>query len=98
MNAFIEIAFGMVFIVGLLYIGQLLVGIFNWPAREDNPVYRFFRFLTSPVTKLVRIITPAKIADKHVPVVAFFLLFWIYVGLFFLRVCNKFPHLCQAIS
>jgi hypothetical protein len=93
MNAVIEVAFGMVFIVGLLYIAQFVVGIFNWPGRQNNVIYRFLGFLTSPVTKAVRAITPAKVADKHIPVVAFILLFWIYVLLFYLRVCGRFPAL-----
>jgi len=53
----------------VMYAGLLLLG------------YRFFRFLTSPVTRVVRRITPARVADRHVPVVAFFLLFWIYFAL-----------------
>ena len=57
----------------VMYAGLLLLG--------QGMVYRFFRFLTSPVTRVVRRITPARVADRHVPVVAFFLLFWIYFAL-----------------
>ena len=79
----------------MLYLAQLLVGVFNWPARENNVIYRLFRFLASPVTKAVRAITPEKIADKHVPVVAFALLFWLYVMLIVLRLYEKRPELFQ---
>ena len=34
-----------------------------------------------PVVKLVRKITPRLIIDRHVPVVAFFLLFWLWLAL-----------------
>jgi len=44
-------------------------------------VYKMFRLVTSPVVKVTRIITPAKVADKHVPVVALLLLFWIWLFL-----------------
>jgi hypothetical protein len=95
MDAFLAVIHNMVMLIGILYIAQFVVGIFNWPARENNVIYRLFGFLTSPVTKAVRAITPAKVQDKHIPAVAFFLLFWLYIALFFARVCSRFPHLCQ---
>ena len=95
MEAFLAVVHNMVMLVGIAYLCQLLVGIFNWPARENNVIYRMFRFLTSPVTKLVRGITPEKILDKHVPVVAFGLLFWLYVMLIALRLYVKRPELFQ---
>ncbi len=85
----------MVMLIGIIYIAQLITGIFNWPARENNVVYRLFRFLASPVTKAVRYITPEKIADKHVPVVAFAMLFWIYIMLIAARLYVKRPELFQ---
>ncbi len=93
MTAFLAIVHNMVMFVGILYIAQFVVGIFNWPARHNNVVYRMFGFLTSPVTKAVRAITPAKVADHHVPVVAFFLLFWLYLLLIYARLCNLRPEL-----
>jgi hypothetical protein len=71
----------LVMYAGLLLLGQGLVYLLSFGRHEGNAVYRFFRFLTSPVTRTVRYITPAKVADRHVAVVAFFLLFWIYFAL-----------------
>ena len=71
----------LVMYAGLLLLGQGMVYLLSFGRHEGNAVYRFFRFLTSPVTGLVRRITPEKVADRHVPVVAFFLLFWIYFAL-----------------
>lgn len=71
----------LVMYAGLLLLGQGLVYLLSFGRHEDNAVYRFFRFLTSPVTRTVRRVTPEKVADRHVPVVAFFLLFWIYFAL-----------------
>jgi len=65
----------------LLLAGQGMVRLLSFGRHEENAVYRFFRFLTSPVVKVVRRITPGKVADMHVPVVAFFLLFWICLAL-----------------
>jgi uncharacterized protein YggT (Ycf19 family) len=95
MDAFLAIAYSMCALIGMIYFSQLIVGIFNWPARNNNPIYLFLRFLTSPVTKLVRTITPEKIADRHVPVVAVFLLFWISVAIFFARLYLRKPELFQ---
>lgn len=96
MQAFFAVVHNLVMLVGLFYMAQFVVGIFNWAARENNPVYRLFRFLASPVTAMVRAITPSAVQDKHVPVVAFFLLFWLYLTLIFVRLYLKRPELFQA--
>ena len=70
---------------GLVLLGQGLVYLLSVGRHEANPVYRFFRFLSSPVTRLVRPITPRKVADRHLPIVAFLLLFWLWLGLIFVR-------------
>lgn len=98
MQAFFAVVHNLVMLVGLLYIAQFVVGIFNWPARENNPIYRLFRFLASPATAMVRAITPAAVQDKHVPVVAFFLIFWLYLGLIVVRLYLKRPELFQSAS
>ena len=95
MDVFLAVVHNMVMLIGIVYLCQLLVGIFNWPAREHNVIYCLFRFLTSPVTRAVRAITPEKIADKHVPLVAFGLLFWLYIMLIALRLYVKRPELFQ---
>ena len=65
----------------LLLAGQFVVRVMSFGRHEQNPVYRVFRFLTSPVVRATRAITPRKVADVHVPVVAFLLLFWLCVAL-----------------
>jgi uncharacterized protein YggT (Ycf19 family) len=65
----------------LLLIGQFLVRVASFGRHESNPIYGLFRLLTSPVVRLARAITPARVADAHVPVVAFLLLFWLCFGL-----------------
>jgi hypothetical protein len=65
----------------LLLLGQFLVRVLSFGRHEENAVYRLFRFLTSPVVRATRKITPARVSDTHVPVVAFLLLFWICVAL-----------------
>ena len=95
MQAFLAVVHNMVMLIGSVYVAQWLVGAFNWSARETNPIYRMLRFLTSPVTRAVRVVTPAFITDKHVPIVAIGLLFWLYIALFLLRLYAKRPELFQ---
>jgi|GEM_PF-921152 len=95
MQAFLAVVHNMVMLIGIIYVAQFVTGIFNWSGRENNPVYRLLRFLVSPVTRTVRVITPSRIADQHVPVVAFALLFWIYVLLIAARLYVKRPELFQ---
>jgi hypothetical protein len=53
-------------------------------------VYKVFQIVTGPVVRAVRFITPRIIVDRHVPVVAFFLLFWLWIVLAYARriVCD----------
>ena len=71
---------GLVEFAGFLLIGQLLVYMLSFGRHEENAVYKMMRFLTSPMTRVARAVTPGKVADRHVPFVAFFILFWIYVA------------------
>ncbi len=64
----------------LLFAGQGVIYLLSFGKHETNAVYRFVRFITSPITKAVRLITPKKVADKHLPFVAFLLLFWVAIG------------------
>ncbi len=65
---------GLAEFAGLLLIAQGLVFLLSFGRHEINPIYRALKFLTSPVVKGVRAITPAVVVDKHVPAVALFLL------------------------
>lgn len=67
LKALIEIA-------GLALFAQFLVGVFAWGRRHENPVYRFFQVISSPVTTLVRLVTPKVVLDQHIPLAAFLIL------------------------
>ena len=72
-------------VAGFFLIGQALLYVLAGRSREKNAVYQLFRVITGPVVRATRFITPKQIVDKHVPVVAFFLLFWLWIGLAYLR-------------
>ena len=64
---------------GLSLVAQFLVGIFAWGRREQNPIYKLFGVIASPFTRLARFITPKAVLDRHVPLVAFLLLFFAWI-------------------
>lgn len=78
LRALIEVA-------GFFMLGQGLLYVLAGASRERNPIYQVFRIVTRPVVRVVRAITPRQIVDRHVPVVAFFMLFWLWIGLAYAR-------------
>jgi uncharacterized protein YggT (Ycf19 family) len=74
LRALVEVA-----LLALLGLGA--VALLSGPRRHTNPIYQLFSVITKPVIRGVRFITPKPIIDKHVPFVAFFLLFWLWIFL-----------------
>jgi hypothetical protein len=70
---------------GLFLLAQGFLYLLAGQGRDRNVVFQLFRLLTAPVIRLVRFITPPVIVDRHVPVVAFFLLFWLWIALAYVR-------------
>jgi hypothetical protein len=72
--------------VALLFLlGQGILALLAGGRRHANIVYKFFLIVTQPVMKMVRFIAPPQIIDKHLPFVAFFVLFWCWIGLAYLK-------------
>lgn len=65
----------------LALLGQGLLALLAGARRGTNPIYRLFQIVTQPVLRAVRWIAPKVILDKHLPFVAFFVLFWLWVFL-----------------
>ena len=65
----------------LALLGQGAVALLAGARRQTNPIYQLFAIVTRPVIRAVRWITPKPIIDRHVPFVAFFLLFWLWIFL-----------------
>ena len=80
----------------LCLIGQGLLGLLAGSRRHTNTVYRLFVLITSPIVKVVRRIAPPQIIDRHLPVVAFFVLFWAWIGLAWLKRTYCEAHLLQC--
>lgn len=81
----LSIARALVEVAGYALLGQGVLAIFAGKKRDDNFVYRLLVIVTSPVIRAARFITPRFILDRHIPFVAFFLLFWLWLGLAFAK-------------
>jgi hypothetical protein len=69
----------MLYIPLLALLGQGLLFVLAGQRRDTNFFYQLLKLLSKPFTSVVRRLTPAKVADHHVPLVTFLLLTVIYV-------------------
>lgn len=72
---------GLVEFCGLLLLARFAVRLLSFGRHETNPVYRLLCFLTRPLVRAARWFTPTLIDARHLPLVAFLLLFWIWVAI-----------------
>jgi len=63
----------------LALLGQGVLALLAGGRRHTNFVYKLFLIITGPVIKVCRWITPRVIIDRHLPFVAFFFLFWLWL-------------------
>jgi hypothetical protein len=79
-------------IAGVAFLGQGVLWLLAGAKRDQNVVYGMFKTLTSPVTRVVRAITPRIIIDAHIGLVAFFLLIVLWVALTALKIKLVLDH------
>lgn len=77
-------------IAALALLAQGVVGFLSGKAKDNNFVYRLFQVVTGPIYKVVRKITPKFVADQHIGLASFFVLFWIWIALIYAKgyVCH----------
>ena len=66
--------------------GQGALYVLAGPKRDANFFYQLLQLLSKPFTAAMRRLTPAKVADPHVPIVTFFLLLIVYFVVSFERI------------
>lgn len=59
-------------------LGQGLLAVLAGAKREGNFFYRLLQVLTNPFVKVMRLITPRQVLDRHVPIAAFLFLLMIW--------------------
>lgn len=74
------------YIALLALLGQGLLYLLAGAKRETNFFYQLLRIVTKPFTWVVRRLTPARVADRHVPFIAFGLLVLAYLVVTFEKI------------
>jgi hypothetical protein len=67
-------------------LGQWLLGWMLGNARNGNPFYAVLQLLGLPWIRAVRWLSPRVVLDRHVPLVAFFLLLLAWISASFVKV------------
>lgn len=77
-------------IAALSLLAQGAVGLFSGQTRQQNVFYRLFQTVTDPVVKAVRYVTPRFVAEIHLPLITFLILFWMWLLLIYAKasVCH----------
>jgi cytochrome b561 len=86
MLTFLNLLQLVLYIALLALLGQGLLYVLAGSKRETNIFYTLLRVLSKPFTSVVRRITPAKVADQHVPIVTFGLLLIVYAVVTFEKI------------
>lgn len=73
----------------LVLIGQWLLGVLAGERRDTNVVYQLLQAVGRPFVVLARCVSPAAVAQRHLPLVAALLLgfAWLFLTLFKIRIC-----------
>jgi uncharacterized protein YggT (Ycf19 family) len=72
--------------VTLLFLaGRGLLALLAGQRRDGNTIYKLFVIVTAPVLRLVRRLVPRQIIDRHLPFVAFGVLFWVWIALAYMK-------------
>ena len=85
MLAFINIVQIVLYVALLALAGQGVLYLLAGERREQNLFYTLLRVISKPYTVPMRRVTPRQVADRHVPVVTFFVLLIAYAIVSFER-------------
>ncbi|MBL8345082.1 MAG: hypothetical protein JNN03_06550 [Rubrivivax sp.] len=81
----LNVAQVILYVALLALAGQGVLYVLAGPKREQNLFYTLLRVISKPFTVPMRKVTPRQVADRHVPVVTFFLLLILYAIVTFER-------------
>ncbi len=73
----------------LALFGQWVLGLLAGAKKDQNLFYQILQIVGKPFVVAARVITPKQIIDRHVPLVAFLLLLfiWLAATLMKIRTC-----------
>ena len=82
----------------LCLVGQGILAILAGRKRDQNMVYQLFQVLTRPLITGARWVTPKAVLDRHLPLVAFLILsfVWLFATMTKIDICLRIGvHLCK---
>jgi hypothetical protein len=82
----------------LCLLGQGILALLAGPKREQNMFYQLFQVLTKPLVAGARWVTPKVVLDRHLPIVAFCILLfiWLVATITKIDICVRIGvHLCK---
>ena len=86
MLTFLSLAQLVLYIPLLALFGQGLLYVLAGAKRDENFFYKLLQLLGKPFTLPMRMLTPRRVADEHVPLVTFFLLLIAYAVVTFEKI------------
>jgi hypothetical protein len=95
---FVEIVKLLAEVALLALAGQWVLGLLAGKRRGENLFYQLFQVLTRPLLSGARLVAPKVVLDQHLPLVAFLLLFfvWLVATLTKIDICVRIGvHLCK---
>lgn len=82
----------------LALVGQWVLGLLAGQRKESNVFYQLLQLMGKPFVQIARLVTPRFVLERHVPLVAFLLLAFIWMAVTLTKVnhCLKIGvALCQ---
>ena len=79
-------------------LGQWVLGLLAGARREQNLFYQLFQIMTRPFIAGARMVSPRVVLDRHLPLVAFLLLsfLWVVATITKIDICVRIGvHLCK---
>ena len=82
----------------LALVGQWVLGMLAGQRRDQNLFYQLLQLMGKPFVQVARLVTPKFVLERHLPLVAFLILAFVWVGVTLTKVshCLKIGvALCQ---
>ncbi|MGY8904490.1 MAG: hypothetical protein ACKVIH_08090 [Burkholderiales bacterium] len=70
----------------LVLFGQWVLGLLAGAKKEQNLFYQILEIVGRPFVSVARLVSPKFVLDRHVPLVAFLLLAFIWIGVTLLKI------------
>ena len=67
-------------------LGQWLLGLLAGAKRDKNIFYQILQMVGRPFVSVARLVTPKFVVERHLPLVAFFLLLFAWFGVTILKI------------